>query len=101
MKTVHKYRLDGSGKIDSFKVREGYRIVHSEYVVTEKAVFVWLEVPLDLSVPETDLKLRIFRTGEAIPRAYVHLATAVDAFGPEAYHVYRVDADTTQLKKSA
>ncbi|SFX43034.1 DUF7352 domain-containing protein [Marinospirillum alkaliphilum] len=92
MKTVHKFRLECGGALNSLKLRKGFRLVHSEYLVTEKAVFVWIEVPLDLSLPEVQLKLRVFRTGEAIPRNFSYLSSAVDGFGPEAYHIYSLEA---------
>lgn len=89
MKTVHKYRLEHDNIQHQLKLREGYRVVHSAYLVTEKAVFVWIEVPLDLSLPEQNIALRVFRTGEAIPKSFDYLASAIDDFGPEAYHIYR------------
>lgn len=90
MKTIHKYRLQGAGAINSLKLREGFRLVRSEYLVTEKAVFIWVEEPLSVTLPERTVKLKVVATGEPVPLAYQYHDTALDPFGPEAYHVYEV-----------
>ncbi|WP_114416586.1 DUF7352 domain-containing protein [Marinospirillum perlucidum] len=100
MKTIHKYPLN-SADTTLLKLRRGYRLVHSEYLVTEKAVFVWIEVPLDVDLPEETLALKVYRTGEPLPKALEHLDTAVDPFGPEAYHVYRVKEESSSLSRVA
>ncbi|MBK8969975.1 MAG: hypothetical protein IPM37_00875 [Hahellaceae bacterium] len=90
MKTIHKYRLQCGGAINTLKLREGYRFVRSEYLVTEKAVFIWVEEPLAVTLPTQTLQLKVVGTGEPVPVAYRYLDTALDPFGPEAYHVYEV-----------
>ena len=101
MRTVHKFRLEVGANGNRIKLREGFRVLHSEYLVTEKAVFVWIEVPLDITLPEALVELRVFRTGEAIPVRYAHLSTAVDAFGPEAFHIYLLDTEVVALRDIA
>ena len=101
MRTVHKFRLEVGANGNRIKLREGFRVLHSEYLVTEKAVFVWVEVPLDITLPEESVQLRVFKTGEAIPVRYEHLATAVDAFGPEAFHIYALESETVSLREIA
>lgn len=101
MRTVHKFRLKSGAELNKLKLREGFRLLHSEYLVTEKAVFVWIEVPLDITRPEQEVHFRVFRTGDPVPRNYEHLATAVDAFGPEAFHVYVDKAPDSLLEQAA
>lgn len=101
MKTVHKYRLESGNQVNALKLRQGYRLIHSEYLVTEKAVFVWIEVPLDLTLPEQEVKLKVFRTGEPVPRNFQHLTTAVNGFDPEAYHIYSIPAQEMSLERVA
>jgi len=101
MKTIHKFRLKTGAQANKLRLRQGSRIVRSEYVLAEKAVFVWVEVQLDISVPEEEMLLRVFRTGEAIPNAYEYLTTAIDSFGPEAYHIYWNKVAQAQLEESA
>lgn len=101
MRSVHKFRLEAGKQGNRIKLREGYRLLHSEYLVTEKSVFVWIEVPLDITLPEVHLELRVFHTGEAIPKHYQHLATAIDNFGPEAFHIYALDSRALALAATA
>jgi len=101
MRTVHKFRLETGSKGNCINLREGFRILHSEYLVTEKSVFVWIEVPLDITLPEHPVQLRVFHTGDPIPAHYEHLATAVDAFGPEAFHIYALETETVALQEIA
>nr|WP_177203483.1 hypothetical protein [Marinospirillum celere] len=58
-------------------------------------------MPLDSTRPEHSMHLRVFHTGEAIPARYQHLATAVDAFGPEAFHLYALEAAEVPLQEIA
>ena len=88
MKTVQKYRLDLSGEPKTLNLREGYRVVRCEYLLAEKAVYLWVEVPLNVDIPIEDRQFRVVYSGEPVPDSYEHVDTALDPFGPEAYHVY-------------
>lgn len=92
MKTVHKYRLDTAGDIKALKLRQGYRIVRCEYLVPHKAVFLWVEEALSLDIPSCERHFRVVCSGHPIPENYRHVDTALDPFGPEAFHVYEVPA---------
>ena len=101
MKVVHKFRLETDDRVNSLMLRRGFKILRSEYVLTEKAVFLWIEVPLDVSAPNTEVHLRVFRTGSPIPKSYDYVTTAIDSFGPEAYHLYRRKSEEATLAASA
>ncbi|MBU6955904.1 hypothetical protein [Hahella sp. HN01] len=90
MKTIHKYRLQSGAAINTLNLRQGYRIVRSEYLLTEKAVFIWVEEPLSVSVPCITAEFVVVLTGDPVPRSYIYRDTALDPFGPEAFHVYEI-----------
>jgi len=97
MKTIHKYRLEQSKEPVSLQLREGYRFVRSEYLVTEKAVFIWVEETLSPKAKLLTRQFKIVFSGEPVPEDYVYLDTALDTFGPEAYHVFELPAQETRL----
>lgn len=88
MKAIHKYRIDLQSKKSIFHLKHGYQIVHSEYVVVEKAVFIWVQEALAVDIPKSPVGFRVVMSGEPVSENYSHVATAVDAFGPEAYHIF-------------
>lgn len=102
MKTIHKYRLDES-KVNTIRLPEGYRVVRSEYLITDKAVYVWIEEPLRVAIPRHEHQFRVVRSGEPVPEQYAYQGTALDTFGPEAYHVFEVieACNSEQLPRQA
>jgi hypothetical protein len=90
MKTILKFRLVSGKEPNVLKLRPGYRVVRCEYVVPQKAVFLWVEQPLKVDLPELERRFLVTFSGEPVPTAYQYLDTALDPFGPEAYHVFEV-----------
>ncbi len=88
MKTIHKYQLDPANKSHQMALKEGYRVVRAEYLVAEKSVFIWVEVPLSVEVPMEVAHFRLVASGEPVPLNSTYLATAIDSFAPESYHLY-------------
>ena len=88
MKTIHKFRLNTGKEPTTLVLSEGYRVVRCEYIVSQKAVFVWVEQPLSVGTPTVERKFRVALSGEPVPDTYEYLDTALDPFGPEAYHVF-------------
>ncbi|WP_253938468.1 DUF7352 domain-containing protein [Hahella sp. HN01] len=97
MKAIHKYRLEGPQTANRIMLREGSRIVRSEYLVTEKAVFIWVEEPLAVEIPSQPRLFYVVMSGEPVPENYCHLDTALDPFGPEAYHVFEAPEASRNL----
>ena len=87
MKTILKFRLKNGKAANILKLRQGYRVVRCEYVVSQKAVFLWVEQPLKVDLPELERRFLVTFSGEPVPTAYEYVGTALDSFGPEAYHV--------------
>lgn len=90
MKTIHKYRLEVSRKLNTLTLREGFKVVRTEYLITEKAVYIWVEEPLNVATPSREHQFRVALSGEPVPEHYSYRGTALDTFGPEAYHIFEV-----------
>ncbi|WP_303291930.1 hypothetical protein [Marinobacter sp. SS5-14b] len=92
MKTIHKFRLEPGKESTTLTLKEGYRVVRSEYIVPHKAVYLWVEQPLSVTTPTLERQFRVAFSGEPVPDSLEYLDTALDPFGPEAYHVFAVPA---------
>ena len=93
MKTILKFRLESGKQPNNLKLRPGYRVVRCEYVVPAKAVYLWVEQPLKVDLPELERQFLVTFSGEPVPSAYQYVDTALDPFGPEAYHVFEVKTE--------
>ncbi len=101
MKTIHKFRLEPGKEPTTLNLREGYRVVRCEYIVPHKAVYLWVEQPLNIGVPTLERQFRVAFSGEPVPDSYEYVDTALDPFGPEAYHVFAVPAGEEDLTLTA
>lgn len=90
MKTIHKFRLECGKAVNRLKLREGYRVVRCEYLVLEKGVYLWVEQPLNVSIPFEERQFMVVGSGDPVPASYQYLDTALDVFGPDDYHIYEV-----------
>ncbi|KZZ49730.1 hypothetical protein A3758_12730 [Oleiphilus sp. HI0118] len=88
MKAIHKYQLNTDGSETALNLKENYRIAHAEYVLVEKAVFVWVEEPLAAKIPTREVEFLVARSGDPLSSEFDHVATAVDSLAPEAYHIF-------------
>ncbi|WP_166260447.1 DUF7352 domain-containing protein [Marinobacter salicampi] len=90
MKTIHKFRIESGKEATVLSLKEGHRVVRCEYLVPQKSVFVWVEQPLSIGIPTVERYFRVAFSGEPVPDSYRYLDTALDPFGPEAFHVFEV-----------
>ncbi len=90
MKTIHKFRLEPGKEPTTLTLREGCRVVRCEYLVAQKAVFLWVQQPLNVTIPTVERQFRVVMSGDPVPDSYEYLDTALDPFGPEAYHVFEI-----------
>ncbi len=95
MKAIHKYRLEASDSPNTLHLKEGYRVVRFEYLVAEKGLFMWVEEPLRADVPLCEASFRVAMTGKPVSMDFEYMDTALDPFGPEAYHLFRVETVST------
>jgi hypothetical protein len=89
MKVIHKFKLAVDGSKTELKLKHGYKIAHTEYVLVEKAVCIWVEQTLAINVRDMEVIFKVARSGDPIPDNLVHIATAVDGLAPEAYHILK------------
>ena len=95
MKAIHKYQLDPAKKHHEFALKEGYKVVRAEYILAEKTVCVWIEVPLSVAIAAQTVHFRLVASGEPVPLDSQYVATAVDSFAPESYHLYLDSAESS------
>ena len=88
MKTILKYRLDASGSDNHLTLTDGFRVVRTEYIPTEKRVHLWVEIPLKAGTPESKVVFRVIASGQPIGDDFSYVGTALDTHAPEAYHVF-------------
>jgi len=91
MKTIHKFRLESGKALNTLKLKPGYRVVRCEYLVSEKAVFLWVEQSLKVDLPEVERQFLVACAGEPAPSSYDYVDTALAPFGPEACGVFEVN----------
>ncbi|MGC8120542.1 DUF7352 domain-containing protein [Marinobacter sp. VGCF2001] len=101
MKTIHKFKLEPGKEPTTLTLREGYKVVRSEYLVPQKAVFLWVQQPLNVTTPTVERQFRVAMSGEPVPDRFEYLDTALDPFGPEAYHVFAVPAGEPSYIRNA
>ncbi|MDX1451679.1 MAG: hypothetical protein R3183_03905 [Oleiphilaceae bacterium] len=89
MRVIHKFKLAVDGSPTTLKLKNGYKIVHSEYVLVDKAVCIWVEQSLSVSTPEREVVFEVAKSGDPIHDDLVHVASAVDSLTPEAYHIFK------------
>lgn len=97
MKTIHKFRLEPGKEPTTLSLREGSRVVRCEYIVPDKSVYLWVEQPLSVRARTVERKFRVAFSGEPVPDNFEYLDTALDPFGPEAYHVFELPAAEHEL----
>lgn len=90
MKTIHKFCLDCGKEPTKLKLRQGYRVVRCEYLVFQKGIYIWVEQPLNVDIPMIERQFVVAFSGDPVPMCYQYLGTALDTFGPEAFHVFEV-----------
>ena len=90
MKTIHQYTLNTDQKITTLALREGYRVVRCEYLLAQKQVYLWVEEPLSIDLPVIKRQFMVVGSGAPVPVSFRHIDTALDPFGPKAFHVYEV-----------
>ncbi|WP_404364343.1 hypothetical protein [Marinobacter sp.] len=98
MKTIHKFRIESGREPTTLTLREGYRVVRCEYILSDKSVYMWVEQPLGVTVPSVEQHFRVALSGEPVPDDFSYVGTALDPFGPEAWHLFQLPEATTRAK---
>ncbi len=90
MRTIHKFEIALNKEIQSIDMLEPPTYLHVEYMLHKRSIFLWAEVPADLTVRKQIRRFRIFSTGDGIPDSARYIGTCVDLHLPESYHVYEL-----------
>lgn len=90
MKTVQKLQLNLDDQPQTLSFKEGHKIVRIEYLVTEKVICLWVEVPLRADIPESKKTFVVKKTNQPVPEDYHHVHTAIDLLKPQAFHIFEV-----------
>lgn len=94
MKTVHKHPVPFGSSGLTLSLPAGYRLLKAEYLPYSKTVCSWVEVPTDPHLPKESVQLRLFNSGDGIPKAYVYVDTAINSLDQDAWHLYRLPLNT-------
>lgn len=96
MKAIHKYRIGNERNLQVLNLKKGFKVVHSEYVITEKAVFLWIEEPLSVDIKTEEVCFKLALSGDPIADDDTYLTSAIDIFGPEAFHIFQVNQENSR-----
>ena len=91
MRTIHKFEVPVAKETQIIDMPEDSEIIHVEYLMPRRAVFMWAEVPADMTAPRVKRSFRVFLTGDGIPESARYLGSTIDQYLPEAYHVYELE----------
>lgn len=90
MRTIHKFEVVISKEAHIIELPESSNIIHIEFLVSKRAIYMWAEVPADMMAPKQPREFRVFLTGDGIPSNAKHLGTTIDQHVSEVYHVYEM-----------
>ncbi|PIE41141.1 MAG: hypothetical protein CSA49_04730 [Gammaproteobacteria bacterium] len=90
MRTIHKFEVHITQEAQTIDLPKDHRFLAAEYIIPKRLLGVWMEVPADLTMEKVPHQFRVFCTGDGIPANYKYLATCIDQYLPEAYHLYQV-----------
>jgi hypothetical protein len=88
MKTVHKHVVPYGSDGLMLLLPSDYRLLKAEYLPYNKTVCCWVEVPTDPRLPKEEVQLRLFNSGDGIPKAYAYVDTAINSLDQDAWHLY-------------
>lgn len=90
MRTIHKFELALSKDTQVCDMPEDVSFLHIEYLLHRRAIFMWAEVPADMTARKVPRRFRVFSTGDGIPDSARFIGTTIDQYLPESYHVYEL-----------
>ncbi|MDX1694310.1 MAG: hypothetical protein R3208_11150 [Ketobacteraceae bacterium] len=91
MRTIHKYEVNTGQEPQAIEIPTEHTFLSVEYIIPKRSIFLWVEVPADLTIDKETCKLKVFRSGDGIPDNYQYLGTCIDQYLPEAYHLYKIE----------
>lgn len=90
MRTIHKFEIRLSKDVQTLEIAEDLRFLHVEYLMAQRSIFLWVEVPADITLKRLPRRFRVFSSGDGIPDSARYVGTCVDQYLPESYHLYEL-----------
>ncbi len=90
MRTIHKFEIQISNETQSIEIAKDSRCLAVEHIIPKRSLFVWFEVPADMTAPKITRSFRVFKTGDGIPDHFEYRGTSIDQYLPESYHLYEM-----------
>ena len=88
MKTVNKFVLTPHGDARTIDITREHNFVYASFMTGSKEIWIWVEVETDPGAERQQMRLKVSRSGDALPSDAEHCGTAIDQYHAEAYHVY-------------
>ncbi|EXJ11956.1 MULTISPECIES: DUF7352 domain-containing protein [Nitrincola] len=89
MKTIRQVSLDSHKPVNELILKEGYRIVKTEFSLNHSIV-AWIEEPLRADLPTEHCFLKVIENGQPVPLVYEYVSSAFSPFESKAAHVFKV-----------
>lgn len=90
MKSIQKFTLNTDEAVQTLSLKQGHNVVRIEYLVTEKAICLWVEAPLRADIPDVQKNYVVRKTHQPVPDDYAYVHTAIDLLKPQAFHLFEV-----------
>ncbi len=90
MKTIHKHELAINTESQTIELPINARILEFSFIRNNKALFIWVEVNADLNGEKEPRTFRVYKSGDGIPESHQFIASTVDQYFPESFHLYEI-----------
>lgn len=90
MKTIRQVTLDANKPVNELLLREGFRVVKTEYSLTSQSIEVWIEEPLRADLPVVTCFLKVVGNSQPVPLVYEYISSAYNPFEHKAMHVFSI-----------
>lgn len=90
MKTIRQVTLDAHKPVNELLLREGYRIVKTEFSLLNQSIVAWIEEPLRADLPLLPCFLKVIENSQPVPMVYEYVSSAFNPFESKAVHLFKV-----------
>lgn len=97
MKTIRQVSLDSHKAVNELILKEGYRIVKTEFSFNQSIV-AWIEEPLRADLPTEHCFLKVVENSQPVPLVYEYVSSAFNPFDSKAVHLYRVPENVARAE---
>ena len=90
MKTIRQVTLDASKPVNKLLLSKGFRVVKTEFSLTNQSIEVWIEEPLRADLPIETCYLKVVGNSQPVPLDYEYISSAYNPFEHKAMHVFNL-----------